>query len=407
MIERLLQHGDIQAAYKQAHALLKKVKTVGPQAYSGADYDLAMAHGLFGRVLRTSGQADFALKMYIESELLFENLDEKEAERMVSLVLTEQADCLCDLGRLDEATEIYIEAIKFSEKSKDHRQLAVCKGQLAMVRLIQERYQDSLTGYDEVRAIFEGLDEPTMVATTWHQIGVVHGKAGYCEEAEKACLRSLKIYTQINNRAGQANSLGLMGNIYINCWNRPEEAIKFYRQAANIYVELGDVRYEGAARNNIAGTLLKLKRHGEARQEISRAIECAEEIGLVFKPWKTLNILQKIELAESHHDAAKAAWRDARNAYLAYRRQEGYAQADIGKLTDKIAKNVQQGKTKEVVQELTEIAEAEDTPGWLKVAAAKFLAVLNGSRDPALADDPALDYDDAAEVLFLIERLEG
>jgi hypothetical protein len=32
-------------------------------------------------------------------------------------------------------------------------------------------------------------------------------------------------------------------------------------------------------------------------------------------------------------------------------------------------------------------------------------AILNGSRDLALADDPALDYGDAAEVLFLIERL--
>jgi len=32
--------------------------------------------------------------------------------------------------------------------------------------------------------------------------------------------------------------------------------------------------------------------------------------------------------------------------------------------------------------------------------------LLNGSRDPALADDPALDYADAAELLFLIARLE-
>jgi len=31
--------------------------------------------------------------------------------------------------------------------------------------------------------------------------------------------------------------------------------------------------------------------------------------------------------------------------------------------------------------------------------------ILNGAHDPALADDPALDYADAAEVLFLIHRL--
>ena len=32
-------------------------------------------------------------------------------------------------------------------------------------------------------------------------------------------------------------------------------------------------------------------------------------------------------------------------------------------------------------------------------------AILTGSPDPALADNPALDYADAAEILFLIERL--
>lgn len=36
-----------------------------------------------------------------------------------------------------------------------------------------------------------------------------------------------------------------------------------------------------------------------------------------------------------------------------------------------------------------------------------LLAIFNGARDPALADDPALDFDDAAEILFLLERVGG
>jgi hypothetical protein len=34
-----------------------------------------------------------------------------------------------------------------------------------------------------------------------------------------------------------------------------------------------------------------------------------------------------------------------------------------------------------------------------------MITILNGFRDPALADDPALNYDDAVELLFLIHRL--
>lgn len=33
-------------------------------------------------------------------------------------------------------------------------------------------------------------------------------------------------------------------------------------------------------------------------------------------------------------------------------------------------------------------------------------AIFNDARDPALADDPALNYADAAEILFLLVRLD-
>ena len=36
-----------------------------------------------------------------------------------------------------------------------------------------------------------------------------------------------------------------------------------------------------------------------------------------------------------------------------------------------------------------------------------MLAVVAGSRDPALADQPELDYSMAAEILLLIESLGG
>jgi hypothetical protein len=35
----------------------------------------------------------------------------------------------------------------------------------------------------------------------------------------------------------------------------------------------------------------------------------------------------------------------------------------------------------------------------------KLQAILRGARDGALADDAALDFDDAAELLLLLERV--
>jgi hypothetical protein len=51
------------------------------------------------------------------------------------------------------------------------------------------------------------------------------------------------------------------------------------------------------------------------------------------------------------------------------------------------------------------LANDPDMPDSRKQLMQVIIAILNGSCDSALADDPVLDYDDAAEILFLIERL--
>ena len=46
-----------------------------------------------------------------------------------------------------------------------------------------------------------------------------------------------------------------------------------------------------------------------------------------------------------------------------------------------------------------------EAPDRLRTLAPTLQAVLAGQRDPALADDTALHYSDAAELLLLLERM--
>ena len=401
-IERLLAAGQLQPAYEKAEALLEKARAAGPDAYPGADYDLAFAHILLGRVLRLGGQAAPALELHREAQRRFEALGER-GERMAAVALAEQADCLTDLGRLDEAAETYQEAIERAEKLEDFRQVAAGKGQLATVRMLQKKYAEALAAYREALAIFERQNEPKSVATAWQQMGRVYQEAGEYAEAEAACRRSLEIRVQNNFRSDQAASLNQLGLLYKNM-GRLEEAVTFYRQAAEIYVRLGDLRYEGVTRNNIAATLLELHRYEEARTEIRRAIECYQPFGTAVGIWASYAILHQIEVATGNSAAARAAWRQAREAYLAYRRQGGYAQAAGGKLVEQVLGLIQQGRVDEIQPLFSQYA---NMPDFFQKFMQIVADILNGSRDKTLADDPALYYADAAEILFLIERLGG
>lgn len=402
-IERLLQQGDLQAAFQAAQALLQQCQQAGEQAYAGTDYDLAMAIKLVGQVLKTGGSAAQALPYLQEAQQRFEALAERGA-RMASATLTEQGDCLQALGQLEAAAAAYEERIKRGEKLEDTRGVAVGKGQLASVRQDQKRYADALQGYQQALALFQQLDEPGAEATAWHQIGMTHKDAGDFAQAEQAYRQSLSIESQQGNKAGEASSLGELGTLYV-AWNRPEQAVSFYRQALAIDIALGDLRYEGIDRSNIAATLIKLQRYDEARPELLRAIECKQAFGHAAQPWKTWDILHDLEQASGNPPAAREARQQALAAYLAYRRDGGENHEGSGQLCRMILQAIQSGETEEIGQGLEQLADAPDMAEH-KPLIEKLQAIIAGERDLALAEDDGLHYQYAAELVLLMEGLQ-
>ena len=61
-INRILESGDLVSARAAAKKLLGSCLAAGEEAYPGADYDMAMAHFTFGRVLINMGAAQAALE---------------------------------------------------------------------------------------------------------------------------------------------------------------------------------------------------------------------------------------------------------------------------------------------------------------------------------------------------------
>lgn len=406
-IDRLLERGDLQGAHDAARALLQRARAAGEAAYPGAAYDIAEAHFRLGRVLKRMGAAEAALAPLAEAQKRFQRLADAgntSAARMASVAIVERADCLTDLGRLEEAAAGYEEAIRRAEERDDRRSIATNKFQLGTVRMLQERYDEALALYAEAREIFQALNEPRSVAIIWHQMGMVYRRAGQYDRAEAAYKKSLAIEVRLKDRAGEASTLNELGTVY-TLMGRLEEAVAFYRQAADIHVELGDRINEGRARSNLANTLIKLERYDDARRELKRAIECKEPFGHAAEPWKTWALLERLERAVGNPQAAARARGRAIESYLAYRRQGGVPRTPGGQLCAAVAQAIQQGQTGAAALALAQLLQDEDTPAYLKTLIPKLQSVLQGARDPALADDPALDYDDAAELRLLLEGL--
>ena len=165
---------------------------------------------------------------------------------------------------------------------------------------------------------------------------------------------------------------------------------------------MGDLAKEGRARNNIADLLIKLGRYDDARGEILRAIECKTPYGHAATPLTAYDILCDLENATKHPEAAAKARQNAMDIFLAYRRDGGENHSGGGRLCHRFFEQVKAGQIHEIKEQLKQLTH----PSWKPLVSA-LQAILSGSRDPALAKDPALDYGNAAEVILLIERLKG
>jgi len=117
--------------------------------------------------------------------------------------------------------------------------------------------------------------------------------------------------------------------------------------------------------------------------------------------------MHDLEQATGHTQAAADARRQAVQSYLAYRRDGGESQDPGAQLCAQIEHAIQRGATTGAAQFLAQASTAADTPTRLKAMLPKLQAILSGNRDAALADDPALNYDDAVELRLLLERLGG
>jgi len=352
------------------------------------------------------GAAEAALVPLGEAQRRFQTLADEgntSAAGMASVAITGTADCLMDLGRLDEASAAYQEAIGRKEKLNDRRGIAVNKGQLGTVRLLQKRYQEALAAYTEARLNFESLSEPRSVAVVWHQIGMVYKRAGQFEQAESAYRQSLAIEVREKNLAGEASSQTELGNLYATM-ERLEEAVKCFRQAADIAVKLQDQMKEGLRRNNLAVTLIKLERYDEARRELMRTIECNKPYGHAAEPWITWDILHDLEQATGHPQAAAEARQQAIEVYLAYRHDGGQSYEWGAQQCAAVAEAIEQGEATALAQELAAYLKTQTGPRD-QALLPKLQAILGGSRDLALADDPALYYQDAVELRLLLEAL--
>jgi hypothetical protein len=144
----------------------------------------------------------------------------------------------------------------------------------------------------------------------------------------------------------------------------------------------------------------------EARTQIGRALECKAPFGYAAAPWTSWGLLADIEMQAANIDAAAEAKKKAVSSYLAYRHDGGENQFGPGRIAVAVIESLRAGgvsATNSLLDKLAaELNGISETATFIRA----LQAIVDGSRNRALADAPDLHYTTAAEILLLIETLD-
>jgi tetratricopeptide (TPR) repeat protein len=276
--------------------------------------------------------------------------------------------------------------------------------QLGLVRQRQGQYAEAATLYDAARRTFEALGELEGAARAWRQLGLARKLSGEPEPALKACQQALYLYEQQRNRTGITEVLGELGHLH-QLLGQLEEAVLAYRRMADLCNELGNGRGEEASRNKLANVLIQLRRHDEARQELYRASQCNLPESATARNWTIHRGLHDLSQTAENPRVADQARRQAIQKYLAYRRAGGDNTNPGSRLCAQIGQAIRAGDTAPLAAKLAQIMASPNVPSAGKLLITKLQAILGGSRDPSLANDPNLHYQYAADIQLLLEDL--
>lgn len=402
-IEGLLGGGRGAEALDAARGLLERVREAGAPAEAGVE--LARACLLGARAARTLQRTAEGLPLLEEA---CARLDAAPSDhRLAAACWAERAEGQRELGRLDEAAQAYRSFIQAAQAAGDLRQAAIGQGQLGNLCLQQERWAEALAALDAARRGFEQLGDARAVAAVCYQAGLVQLKAGRLAQADAAWREALERQTRLHDALGQALTLNQLGVLYDEHLGRAEDALGCFSQGAQCAGHAGNPAVLSLLRGNAADCLRRLGRLDAARSEAWAALKDALKVGSAAQPWARWALLGSIEQAAGDVGAAERARREAASAYLAWRRAGGEAGEGNGQLGAAVGQALRAGDRAQAEAVLQELAADPRLPAEDRVYVRMLQVIVSGSRDRTLADTPGLHYTAAAEVVLLLEELEG
>ncbi len=192
------------------------------------------------------------------------------------------------------------------------------------------KFDEALETYKQVLEIRKQLEDKAGIAQTLNNIGNVYSNQGEYSQALDVLQQALTARKELNNRPGTAETLNLIGFVYQRQRDFPK-ALNLHQEALDIATTSGDRPNQGESLHNIAAVKASQGQLDQALEFYQQALTIRDEVGDRRDQGRTLNNIGVVYFSQGNYDKALETYQKALTV-----RREINDNAGVGRLLNNI-----------------------------------------------------------------------
>ncbi|MFI8083068.1 tetratricopeptide repeat protein [Kitasatospora sp. NPDC086009] len=326
--EALLQLGRNEEAVVALERAADLYERTGRREYddSGDPLEEVDARHSLGTALSRSGRLAEATTALRRAVALYEAAGEPRRARQASLTLCAN---LVGSGQLDQALPLAERLLARCRAAGDREQEAVALSQYGAVLLEAGRVDEALPLCREAAAALNGPtrpDDPRHPAAAWHNLGRALERSGRPSEAVAPWREAARMWAELGDRRYERDACYGLG---VACFALHDnaEAVDAFERAVRLSRRTADRSSEAGALLGLTGALVDAEEFAEAVDAGRLAVELLRELGQHGSEGLALGQLHDALTRLGRPDEATAALEQAAAAHRADRDARGEAAA--------------------------------------------------------------------------------
>jgi tetratricopeptide (TPR) repeat protein len=261
----------------------------------------------YGQVLQNLGRIDEADELYQESIALFQAVDDRQGEGAVLFQFSLSAQTR---GQMEKAEAYLAESRVIAQEIGDQGNEGAILSAMSQFTSLRGHYEDAEQYAYKALDIFRKIGDREQEIPVLMHLGQLAHLKGQLKQAEALYQQAREAFRDMGNRGGEGTALSLLGTAALSD-ERPQDAERYLQESLRLTQEIGDRRGEAATLMGLGLVALEQQQFTAADSFFRDGLAITQEVQDRGQEGGATMCLAYLAWTQGHFDEAEQYYRQS------------------------------------------------------------------------------------------------